>query len=274
MIKRIEREVPDAPVELARLKLLNEQLGRRLQLHESEMDAAAAGLDSLAHSISHDLRSPLNIITGFAELLTKHSGSGLDEKGQRFLTRITAAAVKIGRMMDEFLALATVSRSEMHLVPVDFGSLVRKVVHDFDADKGDRRVVWIIGSLPLIRADPTLLKDAISSLASNALKFTRSREVARIQIGAQAGDDELTCFVRDNGASFDIKHRERFFDATPGHHDSTEPNCGAIRLAHVQRIIQRHGGRMWTEAVPDGGASFFFTLPTDSVEPVSTQGPQ
>jgi light-regulated signal transduction histidine kinase (bacteriophytochrome) len=267
MTKTIAKEAATARLTDRELGHINEQLGRRIERHAVELQAARAEMDTLAHTISHDLRSPLTVIGGFAELLSKHSGKVLDGKGRHYLERITTSTESIARMIDSILAFSRMSRSELHLVPVDLDALVGKVVHEFDASKGERRVTWLLGRLPTVAADPTLLRQAFTSLVSNALRFTRSREVARIQIGAQSGDHEITLFVRDNGAGIDVKHRERAFD---GHHPAqnpAEPDASAIGLAYVQRIVQRHGGRTWTEAVPDGGATFCFSLPDESAEP-------
>lgn len=267
MIKHSHKEEVITPDSLDDLRSMNAHLERRLEHHSVQLSAAHIEVDTLAQAISHDLRSPLQIIEGFAELLTKHSSQSLDEKGQHYLQRINTAAVQIGKMIDEILALSRMSRSEMHVVPVDLESLVRKVAHDYDAKKGERRVIWLIGRLPTVQADPTLLRKVISSLVSNALKFTRSREVARIQIGVKGRDGEMEFFVRDNGASFSIRNRERMFDTVPERNPASELKCGALKLAFIQRIIQRHGGHMSAETVADGGATFYFSLPGDLPEP-------
>ncbi|MFY9926306.1 MAG: ATP-binding protein [Opitutaceae bacterium] len=273
MMREIEKEPNGTKAEVNELRRLNLQLERRVEYYAAFMGREHAEIDALSQSISHDLRSPLTIIGGFADLLAKHTGPNLDETGRHYLQRITTATSQVGQMLDEILALSKVSRSEMRSEPVDLESAVRRVVRDLDASKGDRRVVWMIAHLPTVVADPGLLLQAISSLLANALNFTRSREVARIQVGAQDGDEESIFFVRDNGASFDIAHRERMFDGSLRMPPSSDTKGGATRLAHVRRIIQRHGGRMWTEAVPDGGATFFFSLPRVDAEP-QTREPQ
>lgn len=249
------------------IRRLNDQLAWNLDRHAIELSAAQAEMDTFAHSISHDLRSPLTVITGFTDLLSKHSKETFDEKSRHYLDRISSSADEMARMLDEILALSRMSRSEMHFVGVDIETLVRKIAHDVDASKGDRRVVWLIGRLPTIEADPTLIRQAITGLMSNAFKFTKSREVARIQIGATSDDREVAFFVRDNGAGLDIKHRERMFGSFQRPNSSSNSEGSAIGLTFVQRIIQRHGGRTWTEAVPDGGAIFHFSLPVHSARP-------
>jgi signal transduction histidine kinase len=249
------------------LRRLKARLDRSDERRAAELGAARADMDSLAHTISHDLRSPLTVISGFAELLAKHSTKGLDRKSRHYLELIKGSTAQAVLMLDEILALSRVSLAEMHCVPVDLADLVNRVVREFNASKGDRRVIWMIGHLPTVQADPTLLRQAITSLLLNALKFTRSREVARIQIGFQDGDHELTFFVRDNGAGLDLKHRERMFSAPQNPQAPSEADGSTIGWAHVQRIIHRHGGRMWMQAVPDGGAVIHFTIPDESREP-------
>lgn len=267
MIKQIEKKAYAIQTPQDEIRRLNEQLAWNHDRHAIELSAAQAEMDTFAHSISHDLRSPLTVITGFVGLMAKQSEKTLDEKSRHFLDRISSSAGEMARMLDEILALSRMSRSEMHFVTVDLDILVKKIAHDLDASKGDRRVVWLIGHLPAIEADPTLIRQAITGLMSNAFKFTKSKEVARIQIGATGDERELAFFVRDNGAGLDIKHRERMFGSFQRPNSSSNLDGSAIGLTFVQRIIQRHGGRTWTESVPDGGAIFHFSLPGHSAKP-------
>jgi light-regulated signal transduction histidine kinase (bacteriophytochrome) len=269
MIKHIEIEAPemhpfyeDEPT-AAELRRKNAVLTHRIERGAAQLRAAEAELDLLAHWIAHDLRSPLTVMGGFAELLRKHSGHALDEKGSHYLQTIENSTVQIGQMLDDILALSRMSRSEMHLVHIDVEALARRIVGELDAAKGDRRVIWTIEKLPTVQADPTLLRHALGSLASNALRFTRSCEVARIHIGSRPGEGELIFFVRDNAAGIDLNHRERMFGSFQ-RPDSPEGRRGsALGLTYVQRIIQRHGGRTWVEAAPEGGSAFFFSLPSE-----------
>ncbi len=267
MISPPEAKAAASPSPQDEIRRLNAQLAQATDRHAVEMNAAQAEMDTFAHSISHDLRSPLTVIIGFADLLAKSPEAGLSDSGRPYLDRITSSAHEMARMLDEILALSRMSRSEMHFVRIDLELLVRKIANDLDAQKGDRRVIWLIGRLPTIEADPTLIRQAIRGLMSNALKFTASREVARIQVGAMGDDREMSFFVRDNGASMDIKHRERMFGSFKRPNSSSHSEGSAIGLTFVQRIIQRHGGRTWTETVPDGGAVFHFSLPGHIAKP-------
>jgi signal transduction histidine kinase len=263
-----ETKADAAPSPQDEIRRLNAQLAHEADHHALEMNSAQAEMDTFAHSISHDLRSPLTVIIGFADLLAKSPETSLDDTGRHYVDRITSSAGEMARMLDEILALSRMSRSEMHFVRMDLDLLVRRIANDLDAHKGDRRVIWLIGRLPTIEADPTLIRQAITGLMSNALKFTASREVARIQVGAMGDDREVSFFVRDNGASMDIKHRERMFGSFKRPNSSSHSEGSAIGLTYVQRIIQRHGGRSWTETVPDGGAVFHFSLPGHVAKPL------
>jgi light-regulated signal transduction histidine kinase (bacteriophytochrome) len=244
-----------------------DMLSRRSEHHAIELDAAHAEMDELAQTISHDLRSPLTVIGGFTDLLIAHFSKNLDHKGRHYLDLIKTSTINAAQMLDEILAISRMSRTEIQRARVDLRSVVDLVVRDLDAAKGDRRVIWLIGALPSVQADPTLIQQVIKSLVANAFNFTRTREVARIQVGVQDGNHEVILFVRDNGTGVDLKHRERMFASFQHRQSSPATEGGAIGLAHVHRIIQRHGGRMWTEAVPDGGAIFFFSLPSEATEP-------
>jgi signal transduction histidine kinase len=267
MTKHLEAPAQADQAQDGQLHRVNDMLARRTEQHAIELDAAHAEMDELARTISHDLRSPLTVIGGFTDLLIAHFSKNLDEKGRHYLDLIKSSTINASQMLDEIFAISRVSRSEIQRSRVDLGEMVGRAVQDLEATKGDRRVIWLVGGgFPSVQADPVLIQRVIKSLLANALIFTRAREVARIQVGVRHGNHEVILFVRDNGSGVDLKHRERMF-ASFQHRKSSAVEGGAVGLAHVQRIIQRHGGRMWTEAVPDGGAIFYFSLPNDAMEP-------
>jgi light-regulated signal transduction histidine kinase (bacteriophytochrome) len=246
---------------------INAMLNRRAEHHAIELDAAYGEMDELAQTISHDLRSPLTVIGGFTDLLVAHFSKDLGEKGRHYLDLIKKSTINATQMLDEILAISRMSRMVIQRTQVDLKAVVDRVVKDLDAAKGDRRVIWLIGNLPSVQADAALIQQVIKSLLANALTFTHTREVARIQVGVEDGNHEVIIFVRDNGIGVELKHRERMFASFQHRKSSPAAEGGAVGLTHVQRIIQRHGGRMWTEAVPDGGAIFFFSLPSSATEP-------
>lgn len=237
------------------------RLNRRVDDRTKELRATQAEMEAFAYSISHDLRAPLIHIGGFVELLANHLDKQLDEKARHYLQTITASTYRVGRMIDDVLEFSRLNRLEMHFVPIYLETLVKEVIDELRPLAGDRHIVWLLGHLPTVEADPTLLRQAILNLAANAVKFTAPREDARIHVGTQRGDGETIFSIRDNGVGFDMKYREKLFGMFQRLHSAAEFDGNGVGLAHVARIIQRHGGRTWAEGVPGGGATFYFCLP-------------
>jgi light-regulated signal transduction histidine kinase (bacteriophytochrome) len=247
------------------LRARNESLMRAAKRDAEELRAARAELDHLAQWISHDLRSPLHVIAGFSDLLLKKYDSKLDEKGAHYLQVIADSTAKVGILLDEILALSRVSRSEIHLVHIELDDLVGRAVRELDTPKGERPISWAIEKMPAVRTDPTLLRQAVTGMLSNALRSTLRCEVARIEVGVRAGERESIFYVRDNATGLDISRRERMFGATHG----TAPaagGAGAIGLTYLKRVVQRLGGRAWAESAPGGGATFLISLPAGDDE--------
>jgi chemotaxis family two-component system sensor kinase Cph1 len=265
MIKHIEKD-ESSQADIEELGRSNSQLAHHVERLTSQLDLERAEMDRLTHSLSHDLRAPIHIITGFADLLAPYSGRVLDEKGKHYLDRISTASAQLANMMDEILALSRMTRTRLSFASVDLGRVVARLVSDFDSAKGERKINWIVGRLPTVQADPDLLLEVVTALLSNAVKFTAAREVARIQVGSSASDEEVTFYVRDNGSNVNVRHRERMFDESPSQQDTADAKIGMLKLAYIQRIIQRHGGRMWTEALPGDGVTFHFSLPIERKE--------
>lgn len=239
------------------------QLNRRLEERTVELRAAQAEVEAFTHSVSHDLRAPLSHIGGFVDLLFDHLGQRLDKRGKHYLQTITTSTYRMGRMIDDVLDFSRLGQVELHKAAVNLDALTREVIDDLRPQAEKRRVVWLIGHMPAVAADSVLLRQAIVQLAVNALKFTVPREEARIHVGARRGDGEIIFSIRDNGVGFDMKYRERIFRIFQRAHSATEFDGSGIGLAHVARIIQRHGGRTWAEGVPGGGATFYFSLPDE-----------
>jgi light-regulated signal transduction histidine kinase (bacteriophytochrome) len=265
MIRHLEKD-ERAQADVGEHERSHSQLAQQIERQAAQLELERVEMDKLTHSISHDLRAPVHIITGFAELLATYSGRVLDEKGQHYLDRIATASVQLAKMMDEILALSRMGRARLSFAPVDLGLVVSRLVTEIDAAKGERKINWIVGRLPTVEADPDLLHQVVASLLSNAVKFTTAREVARIQVGSSTHDGEVTFYVRDNGTNVNVGHRERMFDESPGQQAAGDGKVGMVKLAYIQRIIQRHGGRMWTDAVPGDGVTFHFSLPAERKE--------
>jgi PAS domain S-box-containing protein len=239
------------------IQTLNEELARR----SSELEASNKELEAFAYSISHDLRAPLRHMAGFAELLRKNAAASLNEKGQRYLSMILEAANRMGNLIDDLLAFSRISRVEARKSRVDLDQVVQEVVAELRQYAKERNIIWKIDPLPACYGDRSMLRLAFVNLLSNAVKFTRTRARAEIEIGAtdqDSGDPVL--FVRDNGVGFDMRYYNKLFGVFQRLHPTEAFEGTGIGLATVQRIIHRHGGRIWAESTVDGGATFYFSL--------------
>jgi len=217
-------------------------------------------IESLTYTIAHDLRAPLRTIDGFARALSEDSGEGLGEDGRRYLQHVLDASQKMSVMLEGLLSLARIYRAEMHPVPLELAGVARGIVDRLRAAEPARPVEVVIGENLAAEADPTLLSTALDALLQNAWKFTRNREPARIEVGAQAATTPRVYFVRDNGVGFDMRYAEKLFNPFQRLHSERDFEGAGIGLATAQRIVRRHGGRIWVEAAPDVGATFYFTL--------------
>jgi signal transduction histidine kinase len=241
---------------------LNLDLERRVADRTAQLENANRELEAFAYSVSHDLRAPIRHIDGFVGLLTARSASALDESSRHYLDSISRAALRMGTLIDDLLAFARVGRSEMAWNPVDLATLVRDVIDDCGSEAQGRKVEWRVGELPVVHGQSALLRVALVNLVSNALKYTRPRERARIEIGRlPAEDHEVVVFIRDNGVGFDMKYASKLFGVFQRLHGSDEFEGTGIGLATVRRIVSRHGGRIWAESKLGEGSTFFFALP-------------
>lgn len=250
-----------------RAETMINELNEKLQQHVAQIEAANRELEAFSYSVSHDLRAPLRHITGFVELLNKRGEELKDEKSQHYLQVISDASRKMGELIDDLLAFSRMSRAEIQKGRIDFNALVREVIGEMAADAGNRAIEWDIADLPAGEGDAAMLRQVFANLAANAVKFTRQQSLARIEIGAVTGQpDEIHFFVRDNGVGFDMKYADKLFGLFQRLHSSEEFEGTGVGLANCQRIINRHGGRIWAEAAVGSGATFWFALPARKEE--------
>jgi PAS domain S-box-containing protein len=248
--------------------------GRRdIEAAAAQLAAANRELESFSYSVSHDLRAPLRHIAGFVDLLRQHAGSGLDEKGRRYLDTISSSALHMGQLIDDLLTFSRTGRGELARDAVDLDALVKEVVRLATDEARGRAVDLKVGPLGRVTGDAALLRVALTNLVGNAVKYTRNRERAEIEVGAlPAPDGQVTVFVRDNGAGFDMQYAGKLFGVFQRLHSSREFEGTGIGLATVRRIVERHGGRVWAEGRPGEGATFFVTL--QSAAPRGGGGPE
>lgn len=226
----------------------------------SELEAANKELDSFAHSVSHDLRAPLRAVVGFSGAMARDYSAQLPADGQELLVRVMMAAKRMEQLIDDLLRFSRVGQQAVTKRPVVVAHLVQEVLSELGAENASRQVEIVVGELPNAIADRALLKQVFSNLLSNAFKFTRKRHLARVEVGSHEEEGERVYFVRDNGAGFEMKYAQRLFGVFQRLHKQEEFEGTGVGLSLSHRIVQRHGGRMWAEAMLEKGATFFFTL--------------
>jgi signal transduction histidine kinase len=248
---------------VARLELSNQVAVREIaerKRAEAELKRTNRELESFSYSVAHDLRTPLRAMSGFAEVLAEDYGERLDDEGKSYLTRITAAAETMSRLIDALLSLARLTRKEMRREPVDLSQLAELSVEQLRSTHSEREVEAVVTPGMVAEGDPQLLRAVFENLLGNAWKFTEKRSPAQIEVGTLERDGAPAFFVKDNGAGFDMAHAGKLFAAFQRLHSVDEFPGTGIGLATVQRIVERHGGRVWAEGVVGAGATFFFTL--------------
>jgi len=244
------------------IRELNASLEQRVTERTQALAAVNDELEAFTSSVSHDLRAPLRQLGGFTRLLDESAGSRLDASERRYMAMLRSTAAEAVQMVDDLLSFSRVGRAEVRAVPVDLSAVLASAREGLLHEQENREIEWVVHGLPSVRGDPTLLLLVLRNLLGNALKYTRTRRPSRIEVGTVnvPGAEDIV-YVRDNGVGFDMKYAHKLFGVFQRLHRSEEFEGSGIGLAHVRRIVQRHGGRVWGVGVPGQGATFYVALP-------------
>ncbi len=245
----------------AEIHRLNAELEERVQQRTAELQLLNHELESFSYSVSHDLRAPLRAINGFSHILQNEYASQLPQPGLEMLNLVRASAERMNQLIEDLLRFSRSSRQPLNIQTVQTLAVVQHSLEILQAEQGGRQVEVIIGDLPPCQADPSLLLQVWTNLLSNAFKYTGKRQMAWVEVGSEPGENGYIYFVKDNGVGFDMRYADRLFGVFQRLHNEAEFEGTGVGLALVQRIIQRHGGRIWAESQPDIGAAFYFFLP-------------
>lgn len=248
-------------LEVRRLRLEIAQLQQRVREHVVELEAANKELETFSYSVSHDLRAPLRAINGFSSILMENYAAQLPGEARQLIDKIMSSAERMGQLIEQLLKFSRLSRQALSKRRVRIEELVQEVLDDVYKEQPDRRAEVRVGELPDTLGDPVLLRQVFFNLLSNAFKFTRKKQHAVIEVDSEQRGDERVYFVRDNGAGFDMQQAGNLFRVFSRLHSANEFEGTGVGLSLVQRIVQRHGGRIWAESAVDQGATFYLTLP-------------
>jgi light-regulated signal transduction histidine kinase (bacteriophytochrome)/HAMP domain-containing protein len=257
-LQRHEAQLREANEKISKL---NADLEKRVIERTAQLEASNRELEAFSYSVSHDLRAPLRHLDGFAQILATEPNIQNDERAQRYLKMITQSAKKMGMLIDDLLSFSRMGRKTMVCQNVDFNALLREVIAEFREEAQGREIEWSLADLPVVSGDAAMLRQVWANLISNALKYTRGRAPAKIEVGYREESGEQIFFVRDNGAGFEMKYAEKLFGVFQRLHSEESFEGTGIGLANVRRIISRHSGRTWAEGQLDKGAIFYFSLP-------------
>src|SRR3984885_3359395 len=255
--EQLHRELAERQRAEQEVRELNSKLDQRVRDRSAQLETSNKELEAFAYTISHDLRAPLRAINGFSGILLEEHASQLPGEAQRYLNVVSQQTKHMGQLIDSLLAFSRLNRLALRKESVAPSDLVRQAWESLRIERGARQALLKIGDLPPCKGDPMLLKQVFVNLLSNALKYTRMRAIARIEVGTT---DTGVYYVRDNGVGFDMRYRNKLFGVFQRLHPAEDYEGNGVGLAIVQRIVQRHGGRVWADAVLNQGATFYITL--------------
>ena len=257
----LEQRVTERTAELKAANTSILKLNEDLNLRAAKLEAVNKELEAFSYSVSHDLRAPLRAIDGYARMAKEDFATLLDDHGRRLLNVISDEATRMSRLIDDLLTFSRISRQQTEPVPIDMHAMAQDVYNELIKSEPDRTIKFDLQALPSAQGTPAMIRQVWINLISNALKFTRKRPEAIIEIGAQVNSDgDWVYQVKDNGAGFDMRHVDKLFGVFQRLHNQPDFEGTGVGLALAQRILQRHGGRIWAEGEVEKGACFYFTL--------------
>jgi signal transduction histidine kinase len=254
------RDITQRRMDEQKIRSLNEELEEKVVQRTAQLEIANHELEAFTYSVSHDLRAPLRHIGGFSRILMEDFGPALDPEARHHVQRIEDGVHRMGLLVDELLNLARVGRHEIKRQTTELNAIIEDVVSLLQPETAGRVITWKISKIPPVKCDPILIKQVFQNLLANALKFTRPRECAEIEISAREQDGTLFIFVRDNGVGFNQKYGDKLFGVFQRLHRPEDFEGSGIGLATVKRIVQKHGGRVWAESEIGQGATFYFSI--------------
>ena len=257
-VQVVVRDITERKHAEREIKKLNEDLAQRaVELEETNKE-----LEAFSYTVSHDLRNPLTVIGGFSNLLLRKYSSNLGPDEQHYLNIIRKNVTHMEQLIDDLLAFSRFGRQGMNPTPIDMDALAKTVFEEIKTFAQGRTLELKIESSPLAYGDPSMIRQVLVNLLSNAIKYTKARDLAKIEMGGRVENGENIYYVKDNGAGFDMAQYDKLFAAFQRLHSSAEFEGTGVGLATVERIIHRHGGRVWAEGKVDEGATFYFSLPS------------
>ena len=256
----LKAEVAERQAAEAAVRQLNADLERRVLERTSALSASNADLEAFTYSVAHDLQAPLRHVQSYAEMLLMDYSTQIPEDAHHYLKRIAVQGKNMSRMLEDLLKLSLIGRQDLSLQKTELNEVVDEVLTGIKQEINGRQIEWRVGDLPLVSCDPGLIRLVFVNLFSNAVKYTRPRERAVVEVGQTLRGGETSIFVRDNGVGFAMEHAGKLFGVFQRLHRASEFEGNGVGLATVSRIVRKHGGRIWAEAAEDKGASFYFTL--------------
>jgi two-component system, sensor histidine kinase and response regulator len=253
--------VVERALAVRQLRIEKKRLEESVRTRTEELKIANRELEAFSYSVSHDLRAPLRAVSTFTQaLLSEHIGA-LTEEGRRLLQNVNAGAAHMDRLITDLLRLSQLNRQELHRQPVRFAEMIERIIEGMAAERAGRDIEFVIADFPTWQVDVGLMQQVFVNLISNAIKFTRERPRARIEIGYRMNGTTLVCFVKDNGVGFNMKYMNKLFGVFQRLHSADQFEGTGVGLSIVRRIVERHGGTVWVDGAQDQGATFYFSLP-------------